>query len=1083
MVRAIGEKRLDPYSMRTQTRLTATALGVILSGSLAMHARADTSVTTATTTPLSTSTAGDTTVSSAGTITLTSGTAITVDSDNVVDFAGTAAMSASDSNSTGILITDVPNRTKALTLGGAITVTDDYTASDTTDDAIVDAPWAEGTGRYGIHSVGASPFTGDVDITSALDVEGNQSYGVRFENQVHGAFTYDGSATIIGDNSTAIALDKDVTGNVYLSGSASVLGANSSAITLKGDIGGSLIIDGTYYGTGYSSTSSLTTAELALLDPSLNLLQSGPLVSIGSNVANGVLLGAAVTSTVDSNTDEDGDGLTDTVQSTATLTQYGGSPALQVGSSSNDMTLGALTYASTAIDPPTVNYGLLIRGAVSSYGVYSSVDTHALSIGGTGYATTITNGIGIAGTVYTSAYGANSTAIALLSGATTPQLDITGTVTASTTTATTATTTNDVTTYATVGGGTTARAIDIADGATLGAVNVAESASLTATAIGSTANATAIRDQSNTLTSITNSGTISATITASDDNGDSVADAITGTATAIDASTNSVGLNLVQTDSAPDDDDIAAPYIYGKILLGSGNDSIRSSGGFIYGAIDYGAGTGNFILSNAATYLGTMTSAGDIAMDIDGDSQAGLLSGSSVKLSSLHVGDGSTLGLGLDADNPTAAILTNSGAAVFDDGATLSLSVNRIVTTPVTFTVMTGASIDLGTMTTSTLDGYIPYLYHADLTTNDSDTALYANFRLKTQAEGNFSSNAYNALTPILTAVAQDSGAQTSLLSAVTRSDFAKVYNQYFPDYSGENLLTLSQGAASLTRSLGSLTAIPDNDGGQYWLQEYGFHTQRGVGDTAGFNATGFSFSGGRERAVYGNQMVGAYMSLTTASPRDTYATAQETSATSDTTFGAYWRLNSKALKAWAHAGAGYDQFKTVRELVTSNVTHIANARWNGYSLSAGAGASYAMTVGLIGITPQWQVDYYRLSETAHSEKGGGDYFDLAVAARQGQLLSSSARMAVSYNRAFIRPELWLGYKDNLSATIADTVANFANQDPFTLTGGAIKGGGPLAGFRVSADNAYSYFALEGEYEKVGGVANTSLSLRTRFQF
>lgn len=1068
--------------MRTHARLTATAIGLVLGGMTAT-AHAATSVTSATTVPLATSTAGDVSVTSDGSITLTSGTAITVDSDNSLNFDGTITMTASDSGSTGILIGDVANRTQALTLSGVITVTDDYTTADTNDDDVIDAPWAEGSGRYGIRSAGTNPFVGDVSIDSTISVQGNQSWGVRFENLIDGDFTFDGSSTVIGDESTAIALDSGVTGNVYLSGSASVLGKNSRVVTLNGDIGGSLIIDGSYAGTGYSTTYSMDADTLAGLDPALNLLQAGPTVTLSGNIAHGVLFGSAVTSTDDDNTDEDGDGVTDSTQTTASITQYGGAPALLVGSSTEDITLGGLTYGSTAIDPPTVAYGLLNRGTISASGIYSGVDTTAIQLGGLGHAVTIDNGIGIAGTVSATAYGANSTAINLLDGANTPRLDVTGYITASTTTATTSTTTDSVTTYTTVGAGTTARAVDIAAGASLGTISVAESSSLTASAIGSTANATAIRDRSNTLTQITNSSTISATVTASDDDGDDVADTITGSAIAIDASTNTAGLTLTQTDSAPDDDDISAPYIYGQIRLGSGDDHITSSGGYIYGAIDYGTGLGSFTLTDDAVFAGQITSTGDIAMDIDSGANAYLLAGSSVKLSTLHVGADSKLALTLDVDDPTTPVLFGSGSAVFDDGAELDLALSRIVTSPVSFTVMTAANISLGDITTSTRDGYIPYLYHADLETDDAKTALYANFRLKTQAEAGYSSNQYAALLPVLVVVAQESGAQSSLLGATDKAGFDAVYNQYLPDYSGENLLTLSHGAQSLTRSLGNLTFIPTGDGGQYWLQEYGYGTTRETGDVAGFTSTGFSFAGGRERQVYGNQMLGVYASLTTASPQDKFASGTETSSVTEYSLGGYWRLNSGAFKTWAHAGAGYVSLNTSRSILTAYVAHTSEAKWSGYSLSAGAGASVDYRVGKLSLIPEVTADYYRLNEARHSESGGGDYFDLSVGQRSGHLLSSAAILRARYNASFIRPELWIGYRQNLSVQLPDTVASFAGGDAFTLTAGTVEGGGPVAGFRFSLDNDYSYLALEGEYEKVGETTGSSLSLRTRFQF
>lgn len=1064
--------------MRRHALLAATSVLVL---SHSPGARAATTLSTATTTPVTTSTAGDTTVTSDGAITLTSGTAITLDSDNALSFNGTIDMTESESGSTGILITDIPGRTQAVTITGDISVTDDYDAEDTTDDDIIDAPFAEGTGRYGIRSTGTSAFTGDISVTSdsVITIHGNESYGIRFENTIDGDFTFDGALTAYGNNTTALALDKGVTGNVYLSGTAGIWGQNSSAVTLNGAIGGSLIVDGSYSGTGYSTTAALDSDTLAGLDPALNLLQSGPLMSISGDVANGILFGTYVTSTVDDNTDEDGDGLTDTTQTTASLTQYGGAPALRIGSADANISIGGLTYTSTAIDPPDVNYGLLVRGSISAYGIYSGVDSTAVQLGGMGHNVSIANGIGVSGSIASTGYGGNTTALALMSGANTPRLDITGAIGATTTTATTV---DDDDVYSTVGN-TTAKAVTVASGASLPSISIGESASLRASGVGSTASATAIEDRSNTLILVTNSGTLSATITASDDDGDDVADTVTGQAIAIDTRNNTVGLTLTQTDTAPDDDDIAAPYIYGKILLGSGDDTVSSSGGYIYGDLDFGAGTGSFTLSDEATYLGAVTSTGAIAMEITGGSSATLLSGSNVLASSLHVDGDSTLGLTLDTDTAATPRLTATGAIVFNDGATLNLGLDKLITTPTAFNVLTAGNISLGDIETSTREGYVPYLYHADLTLNDAATELTANFRLKTQEEAGYSNNQYAAFMPVLSVVATDSGAQASLLSQVDKEGFDSVFNQYLPDYSGEALLSLSLGAQSLNRSLSALTLIPDNAGGQYWLQEYGYYTRRAYGDTAGFTATTFSLSGGRERSVYGNQTVGVYASMTAASPYDSFAMASEGMSASDFTAGGYWRIRQGGVKAWAHAGLGFVQLSSIRNLLTAYVTHESEGKWSGYSLSAGAGMSYDMTAGRWAVTPEVLADYYALSEEKHSETGGGDTFDLTVAERDSHMFSATARLRASYDLGLVKPELWLGYRQNVSVKLADTIANFAAGETFTLNAGAVDGGGPVVGFRVSQDSQYSHIGLELSYEKLDAYENASIALRTRFQF
>ncbi|HTM82350.1 autotransporter outer membrane beta-barrel domain-containing protein [Asticcacaulis sp.] len=1098
--------------MRKHKLLTATALNLTM-GLVALagangQAFAATTISTATTTPVKTSVTGDLTVATTGSIAVTSGSAITVDSNNSVTLNGKIDMLKSADGATGILIDG--GHTGNLTISANITVTDDWTQPDTNLDAdgkakpdgILEAPFSDGKTRYGIHSTGTTPFIGNVSVNnaSAIAVDGNNSYGIRFENKVQGTFVMDGAITMNGDNNTGVSLENGATGAVYLSGSITSHGKDSSAVKLAGDFADNVIIDGTYTGTGYATTSALGADALKIvLATPADLYQSGPLVSIEGNLAHGLLIGSTVVADTSdankANVDQDGDGNPDANQQTAALTNYGSAAALRVGSATDNITLGGVVFNSSVLpaNKPAINYGLLIRGAVNGYGVYQGVNSTGVQLGGTGHAVNIANGIGIAGTVASTAFGGNATALSVQSGLDTPLLDVTGVIRGTAASATTlASTDADGTKHYTTVGNTTAAGVDILAGAKLPKITVAAGGGIYAAATGSTEHAVAIRDLSGTLTTINNNNIISATIAASDDNVDGIADTIVNRGIAIDVRANTSGVTITQTDTAPTDSDadkaIPAPFIQGDILLGSGNDSIIANGGLISGNVDFGAGANSFKLDGSAVYIGKMSGAGTVALDI---TKGGLYltSGTALNLSKLHVGAESTLALTLDTANPTVPVFTNSGTAVFDDGASVSLSLNKLIVNPTVFTIMTASNIDLGTLDSASLDGKIPYLYHADLTTNAGDTTLYANFRLKNQAEAQYSDNQYTALAPVLSAIGQDTAATGILMSQLTKEGFDQIYNQYLPDYSGENLLSLATGAASLNRTLSSLTIVPDNDQGQWWLQEYGYQVKRKYGETAGFKSTGFSFAGGREREVYGNQMLGLYMVYTSGSPLDTFAIAGENMVNSDVTLGGYWRIRTGGLKAWAHAGAGYTSFETARNILatntsgTSNVNHISKAKWGGYSYSGGAGASYEVKAGRLSFTPQVLTDYYALSEEAHAETGGGDQFDLSIGERDSHLLTASALFNVSYNKFFAKPEIWLGYKQNVSAEIADTTANFKGATPFMLNGGDIEGGGPVAGFRISADNQYSYFSLEGEYEKKDDYTNYSVSLRTRFQF
>lgn len=1085
--------------MRKTRLLTATALCLVLMGAgtvtLAGKAFADTTVSSSSTTPLVTSSAGNVTVASGGTITLTSGTAITVDSDNTVDLEGPIAMSGSAGGSTGILISG--GHTSNLTVNSSITVTDNFTASDTTNpaDGIVDGPFADTSPRYGILSTGTTPFNGNIGIssTSTLDVEGDGSYGIRFQNNINGTFSNAAAITIIGNNATGVSLENGATGSVYVGGSVNVLGQNSKALNLAGNYAGNVVIGGTFSNTGYATTASLTTEQNAIVVANPNdMYQAGSAVTLSGNFANGIRFNTAVTDdTTLASTDQNGDGLIDSTEGTSAITQYGSAPALLIGNANGDMTVGATqTIVGTpgAATAPAVNYGLIQGGSITSSGVYAGKTATAVQIGGLGHNVTIANGIGVNGAITASANAANATALHLMSGSSTPQLDINSTsVSATGNDVVTSNTTVTPATYSTAPGSASTIVID--SGASLPTINVNGAvSSIVATATGSQASATAISDNSNTLTTINNQDLISASITATDENGDGVSEPLLNRAIAIDARNNTVGMTITQssvTTTATDGTKTTnAPAIIGDIRLGSGNDTINETAGSITGNIDFGAGANAFTMTGSSAYVGSLTSSGTVALDISAGA-AILDSNTKLNLSTFHLGATSVLGIQLDTATPNQPVLAATGAAVFDNGASVGLSLNHILTTPTAFKVLTASSISLGNLNLADLGGNTPYMYAVTLVPNATNTELDANFRLKTQIEGGFNTNEYNALLPILNTVSQDTTGSTALLAQTTQAGFRSVYNQYLPDFSGENLLTLSRGNESVTRELASLTLIPDNTAGQYWLTEYGYHTKRPYGDTNGFSATGFSFAGGRETAVGGRQMLGVYLSFNSATPLDSFAIAKEDLVNSDLTVGGYWRLRDEGFKAWAHAGAGFVHMISTRELLNTYENHIAKADWTGYSYSAGLGASYEYRLGAFGVTPQLMGDFYDLSENKHTEKGDSDFFDLTVAKRDGNLVNGQALINVSYVKWFVKPEIWFGYKDNLSVSIPNTVAAFtaAGSTPFTLTGGNVKGGGPVGGFRISADNEYSFFSLEGDYESLANYTNWSIALRTRFQF
>lgn len=239
--------------------LAASAIAPVLVALTVAEAAAETTIATATTSAVKTSAiasggADDITISSAGSITLTSGAAVTVDSNNKASNAGTITINDA-SDATGILI--APGTSGAITNSGTITLTEDYTATDTDSDGDIDGAFAKGSGKAGIRVQSGAAHIGDIDHSGTITIEGNQSAAIRLDGALTGNLSTSGTSSVIGDNSHGV-LANAVSGAVTLRGTTSVVGANSIGAALLGDIGGTLKIQGSIVSTGYRSTTRPT---------------------------------------------------------------------------------------------------------------------------------------------------------------------------------------------------------------------------------------------------------------------------------------------------------------------------------------------------------------------------------------------------------------------------------------------------------------------------------------------------------------------------------------------------------------------------------------------------------------------------------------------------------------------------------------------------------------------------------------------------------------------------------------------------------------------------------------------------------
>ena len=395
--------------------VSAALLPLLTSGS----AHAETKISTATTAPLRTSTvangqADHITIETAGSIApTTAGAAVTVDSSNAVVNNGAITFTGV-SGATGIQLS--PGVFMAVTNNGAISLQEDYTATDTDSDGDLDGPFAQGSARFGIRALAGGQVNGNIASAGAISIEGNDSGGVSLESRMVGNLTVSGSVSVTGDRSVGVRADS-VSGDVNILGSVGVVGEGSVGVQV-GQVDGALVIQNAVTVTGYRSASRLADAAREKLDAD-DLKQGGSAVRISGNVGRGLLLDRPPLDNSTTDTDEDKDGITDSLESTASVAAFGAAPAIDVGGAS-PITLGAVATGD-------YGFGFINRGSISASGVNDGISGTAVRIGS---GVIVQGGIHNWGgsSIVARAFSAQSTSVLLTTGANVPYLRNGGTI-------------------------------------------------------------------------------------------------------------------------------------------------------------------------------------------------------------------------------------------------------------------------------------------------------------------------------------------------------------------------------------------------------------------------------------------------------------------------------------------------------------------------------------------------------------------------------------------------------------------------------------------------------------------------------
>jgi uncharacterized protein with beta-barrel porin domain len=1016
--------------------LVCTAIAPVLAALIVADAAAETTIATATTAPVKTSTvanggADDITITSAGTITLTSGTAVTADSNNKVSNAGTITINDAD-NATAILV--APGTSGAITNSGTITLTEDYTATDTDSDGDVDGAFAKGTNKKAIWVQSGAGHTGAIDHSGTITIEGNQSAGIRLDGALTGALSTSGTISVLGENSYGV-LANDITGDVTLRGTTTAIGKDSVGAALLGDINGALKIQGGITTTGYRTTTRPT--DVTKLDAD-DLLQGGSALVIAGDVTGGIIFDIPPTlSTTD--TDVDKDGLTDSTEGTAAIITYGSAAAVQIGAANSATTIGAVAAGGTG-------YGLIVNGSIAGYGIYDGVDANGLVIGGLGGDVSIAKGVQVKGAIAAASYDSNATALRIGSGATANAIDISGTVAA-------AGSTKD---------GTIARALVIDAGASAGSITVS---GIVSAASGSTEKgaATAILDSSGTVSALANSGTISAS------GGKS------GSNVAIDMSANSSGVSLTQalasatatapsilgdirTGSGNDMLTVSAGSISGNLTLGAGNDSIALSGASSLagnvafgsgtnsltladtakasGTVDFGGGAGALTLGGTSSLSGTIANAGNVAVVLNGGTLNATSAGS-VALGSLSASGTSTLGVTIDAATKTSTVYTVAGAASFASGSQVKVNLTSVSGSTGDYVIVRAGSLSGSpTLTTSTL---LPYMFKGSVAGDSTAGTVTLSVAAKSVSELGLSGSTASAYSAIFNALDNDADMANAYLAVNDGATLTANLRQMLPDHAGGTFEAVTSGSRATARILSDPGGIYRTKDGRlgFWLQQVGFGSAKSVGSTASYDITGWGAGGGAEYlsdiGAFGGSFAYIHGSDSSGSSNNAVDSDQFELA-------AHWRGQWGPLQGFARLSAAHIKFDGSRNFESGDVVRTANGNWTGKLYSATAGASYQIQMGRFGLRPAVGIDYYRLKEDGYSETGGGDAFNLTVLGRTSDETTANGTVTAGYDfgsadkeEGWVRLELEGGRRQIIGGSLGDTTAYFKGGDRFTL--------------------------------------------------
>ena len=619
---------------------------------------------------------------------------------------------------------------------------------------------------------------------------------------------------------------------------------------------------------------------------------------------------------------------------------------------------------------------------------------------------------------------------------------------------------------------------------------------------------------------------------------------------AIDRSgnTDEVGDSTVTIgDNKIDTRDVSAPSISGDIKFGGGANVFTVTAGTVTGDIDFGAGADSFRLGNSmeddansedddanddvddedndytapiTTFRGVIENSGTLNITLGGQFDSGdtQIDGEKTRLhfdgqegrdtnddgtqdeeyegltiNSLTLDEKADLRFTINPDLLANEVLDIATLTIDSDDVTLSPFITKLITADterlklVDYATLNGTStIDIGQRLPE--DGH-PFIYNVTLENDTTDTAIYANFSLKTADDLGLNINEAAAYDAVIKHFRRHDNLESAITSITDGDAFASYYGQLLPHHGDGTMRQLSGLADAATGAVGQHLQIVNaggRRGGDGWAQQFGdYRKQDGSLQTDRVSGTSYGLAAGYDAPAGLVDALGMYAQMSFTSvhekpvllPNATRHSLDEKRAESFA-IGAYLSDRIGPLSLELNAAVGSVTFDSERGVNFNGIADVVRGSWDGTSTAASARLTYPILEFDHLLRVEAGFDHFALEQDGYRERTGlvtDPNLSLQLGSAESDMTSHFIGLRGGYRSgggspaAIVwEPNYYIGYRSIAETTPYKTSANFlGSAESFSLTSQDEPTDSVDFGLSVSAHN--DYFAFEFTYRgKIG---------------